>query len=178
MSALERLAQCAAGTQDWNGLPAGAGELTTAEIAGCLSGLPRAPYLLARAAWLGDEEVVPELEARTVVRSAGFFAPHHVVRPGLLGSMASLAVMQCINPPRCGRCGGRGVIWGRAGRVVDCGACSGSGKGPIGGDGIRRVLGLSGRAWAGMAPRYARIEALVWGWRGVAAGHVRAKLEA
>ena len=172
----ELLAKLASKTQSLEGMPPGNPVLVGCELAGVLSGLPRGPYLLARAAWVGDDSVREELDQILLVRASKWFKPKDIAYPGMLRALCSATTSQAIDPPRCRRCSGRGLIFYRGGRVSDCERCSGSGKGLVGGERVRRLLGLSTGHWKQIQRPREKIETTVWSWRALAAGHVNRKL--
>lgn len=174
----ESLARLTPGTQDWDGMPpGGVPALTGAEMAGALAGLPRPQYLLARAAWVGDDSVRDELNRILLVKASNWFKPEDIAYPGMLRALCAAVLSQAIDPPLCRRCRGRGVIFHRGGRVTDCDLCGGSGKGVSGGDPLRQLLGLSTAHWRQIERGRQRLEMAAWGWKAQASSHIRRQLK-
>lgn len=174
----EALSRLAAKTQSLEGMPSGGiPEFSGVEMAGVLAGLPRGPELLIRASRMGDETVREELEQILLVKASKWFRVEDIAYPGMLRALCGAILSQSIDPPRCRRCMGRGVIFHRGGRVDDCERCGGSGRGAYGGDPLRRLLGLSTARWRRMQGPIKNLEMTLAGWASHASGHIGRELK-
>lgn len=178
---MELLARLTPGTQDWDALPPGISELTPTEMAGLLSGLSGGPLYLLRAKYIGDETVIPELVAVTVSRASKWFTildvkdlKTEIQEP--IRYLSQAGIFQAIHPPRCRVCLGRGIVYPRASAVRDCTACGATGRGKMGGEAVRRALGLSRGMWKRHEQKYHQIESLLGGWLAFGVGHVKRQL--
>lgn len=174
----ELLSRLAPRAQDWDRIPAASVDrIAPEDLAHALGGLPRGPYLLARAVYAQDESVLDELERVALATIASkAFSPSQVARPGFLREVTRCCLADVVRPPKCPRCQGRGHIYERQGRVVACEVCEGGRVLLAGSARICRRLGIGWRRWRGIVGSYRQLEAGLWAWRGLVIGHVRRKL--
>lgn len=111
----------------------GEGGLTVHDISHACAHLPGEAHLIALAMWAEDYSVLKRLEyyvwdyAVKVAIDKGWKVP-----PGkeILRRMARLAISEVVLEHRykCDTCEGRGIVYKRRPKPVDCPACKGSGK--------------------------------------------------
>ncbi|MGI8425030.1 MAG: hypothetical protein ACR2M4_00190 [Actinomycetota bacterium] len=115
-------------------------ELTPHDIAAGLAGAPKNAQRTALAAFAGfPEPLLPGLvEARLwrLANAEGWYAPPEQVR-----RIARIAVWEYCEPPRCGECEGRMIVY--TPQPGKCEACNGSGYGRIRASQLCDVLGVS-----------------------------------
>lgn len=162
------------------------------DIAASLAGAPQNAQRTALAAFAGfPEPLLPGLvEARLwrLADAEGWYAPPERVR-----RIAKLAVWEYCEPPRCGECEGRMIVYtppakgmlglpsnagiGGQAQPGKCEACNGSGYGRIRASQLCDVLGVSLGEWQGVwRYRYDRAYGIVAGWGADALRHLHRRL--
>lgn len=152
------------------GLP----ELTPLDIAAALAGAHPSAQRTALAAFAGfPEPLLPGLvEARLwrLAKAEGWRASAEQVR-----RVAKLAVMEYCEPPRCGGCEGRAIVY--TPQPTNCEACNGSGYGRLRASQLCDAVGVSLNEWKGTwRYRYDRAYGIVSGWGSEALTHLRRRL--
>lgn len=152
------------------GLP----ELTPLDIAAALAGAPQNAQRTALAAFAGFQEpLLPRLvEARLwrLGKAEGWRADGDRLR-----RIAKIAVIEYCEPPRCGECEGRAIVYSP--QPSNCQACNGSGYGRLRASQLCDAIGLSLGEWkAAWRYRYDRAYGIVAGWGSEALSHLRRRL--
>jgi len=152
------------------GLP----ELTPLDIAAGLAGAPPNAQRTALAAFAGfPEPLLPGLVEARLWRLAK--AESWRAGDERLGRIAKIAVWEYCEPPRCGECEGRMIVY--TPQPGSCPACNGSGYGRIRASQLCDAIGVSLGEWKGVwRYRYDRAYGIVSGWGSTALSHLARKL--
>lgn len=149
-------------------------ELTPHDIAAGLAGAAKNAQRTALAAFAGfPEPLLPGLvEARLwrLAKAEGWHASAEQVR-----RIAKLAVWEYCEPPRCGECEGRMIVY--TPQPGKCEACNGSGYGRIRAHQLCDAIGVSLGEWKSKWRYvYDRAYAIVAGWGSTALAHLARRL--
>lgn len=152
----------------------GFGALTPLDIAAGLAGASQNAQRTALAAFAGfPEPLLPGLvEARLwrVAKAEGWRAGDE-----RLGRVAKIAVWEYCEPPRCGECEGRMIVY--TPQPGQCHACNGSGYGRLRASQLCDAIGVSLNEWKSKwRYRYDRAFAIVSGWGSEALSHLARRL--
>lgn len=155
------------------GLP----ELTPLDIAAALAGAPPNAQRTALAAFAGfSEPLLPglvEARLRRLARYEGWKGCDDGT--DRLRRIARIAVSEYCDPPRCGACEGRAIIYAPLPR--NCVACNGSGYGRVRAWQLCDAIGVSLNEWKGAwRYRYDRAYGIVSGWGTEALAHLSRRL--
>lgn len=159
------------------GLSAGSGasvpeseRLSANDIAAALAGVPRGPYLLARAKYCGDASVIRELY-QIVIERTNRLAERQgwsMKRPDRFANMATLALIEAeITPMMCKRCQGRGEVIKRKPKLMldTCPSCAGSGKYERSDRARARHIDVHWQTWNNTwAERYLMVRVMLFRW--------------
>lgn len=151
-------------------------ELTPLDIAAGLAGAPPYAQRTALAAFAGfPEPLLPGLVEARLMRLAKHEGWKGWEETGRLNRIARAAVWEYCEPPRCGGCEGRGVIY--APQPRNCEGCNGSGYGRLSASRLCDAIGLSLGEWkAAWRYRYDRAYGIVAGWGSEALQHLARRL--
>lgn len=174
----ESLARLAPKTQSLEGMPPGGiPAFSGAELAAVLCGLPRGPYLLGRAAYVGDETVIPELQRIVLAKASGIFKREDVKHPGFIRELCAAAIWDVCKPPRCPRCKGTKDAPTAAGTPRACPLCEGLGLVHMGTKRACTTFHIGRERWKSIRFRYHRLEGLLWAWDEQVRGRVRRRMK-
>lgn len=144
--------------------------LTPNDISAALAGLPRGPYLLARAKFCGDASVLSELYQIVIARTHRLAERHawSMKRPDLFANMATLALLEVeITPQVCKQCKGRGHVLKRKPKPIvgECPRCGGSGKAQRSDRARARHVDVHWKSWTNTwSDRYLIVRTMLWRW--------------
>ena len=174
MSAELLLARLNAKTQSFTSRGSGFNALTSLDVAAALAGAPQPAQRTALAAFAGfPEPLLPGLVEARLYRLAK--SERWKGWEGRLNLIARAAVWEYCEPPRCGACEGRAIVY--TPQPSNCQACNGSGYGRLSASRLCDAIGVSLEAWKGeWRYRYDRAYAIVAGWGGEALSHLYRRL--
>lgn len=149
-------------------------ELTPLDIAAALAGAPQNAQRTALAAFAGfPEPLLPGLvEARLwrLAKQEGWTGCADRLR-----RCAAIAVREYCEPPRCGECEGRAIVY--TPQPANCEACNGSGYGRLRAAQLCDTIGVSLNQWKGeWRYRYDRAYGIISGWGSEAIQHLARRL--
>lgn len=132
-------------------VPGGLRKLTSTEMAGVLSGLPKEQYALIVGVELGDHSAYQALKTEALLR----LSDHHLIKArrrlkaGTLQQMVDLAYHQLSSPKvgLCSKCRGRQNIPNLKGVLVPCDGCDGTGKKKMSKREQARLMGMNDSTW-------------------------------
>ena len=166
---IENLVSRLAGSSSWKTDVSGSGHdsLSLSDIAYCLHGLPPECLAYCHAKYFAISRSVPDLVEWAYQQE----------NPGKKHlELSVLALTESLFPRKCPDCSGRGEIWLKHGRIIECQRCHGSGNAPYSKAERARQIGVSRECFRHYQPRYERIYRRVNALDGQIKGHVKRKL--
>lgn len=151
----------------------GTDSLSAHDISSALAGIPRGPYLLARAKYCGDETVINELISITESRALRLAhrSGWSMRYSDRIKKMALLALAENnIQPHICSRCKGRREIIRRKPKLMldTCPSCGGSGRYERSENSKARYVGFRSESWRRVwGERYVDVRAMLWRWESI-----------
>ena len=151
-------------------------ELTPLDIAAALAGAHPNAQRTALAAFAGfNEPLLPGLVEARLSRLAIHEGWKGWGGTDRLNRIARAAVSEYCEPPRCGECEGRAIVY--TPQPSSCGACNSSGYGRLRASQLCDAVGVSLGEWkAAWSGRYNRAYSIVSGWGSEALAHMHRRL--
>lgn len=176
MSAELMLARLNPKTQSFLSRGSSFNALTPLDIAAGLAGAPQNAQRTALAAFAGfPEPLLPGLVEARLTRLAKHESWKGWEGTGRLNRVARAAVWEYCEPPKCGGCEGRAIVY--TPQPSNCLQCHGSGYGRLSASRLCDAIGIDLAAWKGTwRYRYDRAYAIISGWGSHAISHLQRRL--